>query len=78
MLNYPVKLYSVKDLMELKKIAERYDVKGRINQNGFHGDIKSVIKNILYLPLEDATLEIEGYRESQIDFINEAVNKLSA
>ena len=40
MLNYSVKLDSVKDLMELKRIADRFEIKGTINQHGFHGDIK--------------------------------------
>ena len=33
MLNYSVKLDSVKDLIELKKIADRYGIRGKINQN---------------------------------------------
>ena len=49
MLNYSVKLDSVKDLIELKKIADRYGIRGKINQNGFHGDMKSVLTNIFYL-----------------------------
>ena len=78
MLNYSVKLDSVKDLMELKKIADRFDISGKINQNGFHGDMRSVLKNILYLPLDEANVEIDGYRESQVDFITEAMGKLIA
>lgn len=78
MLNYSVKLDSVKDLIELKKIADRYGISGKINQNGFHGDMKSVLTNIFYLPLDEANVEIEGYRESQVSYISEAIGKLSA
>ena len=78
MLNYSVKLDSVKDLMELKKIANRFNIKGTVNQNGFHGDMRSVIKNIIYLPLDDATLQIDDYLESQAGYITEAINRLSA
>ncbi|MBR2530622.1 MAG: hypothetical protein IKE35_06325 [Lachnospiraceae bacterium] len=78
MLNYSVKLDSVKDLIELKKIADRYGIRGKINQNGFHGDMKSVLTNIFYLPLDEANVEIEGYRESQVSYISEAIGKLSA
>ena len=78
MLNYSVKLDSVKDLIELKKIADRYGIRGKINQNGFHGDMRSVITNILYLPLDEANVEIDGYRESQVSYITEAIGKLSA
>ena len=48
MLNYSVKLDSVKDLVELKKLADRFDINGKINQNGFHGDMRSVLRNIFY------------------------------
>ncbi len=78
MLNYSVKLDSVKDLIELKKIADRYGIRGKINQNGFHGDMKSVLTNIFYLPLDEANVEIEGYRESQVSYISEAIGKLLA
>lgn len=78
MLNYSVKLDSVKDLIELKKIADRYGIRGKINQNGFHGDMKSVLTNMFYLPLDEANVEIEGYRESQVSYISEAIGKLSA
>ena len=78
MLNYAVKLDSVKDLMELKKMADKFGIKGTINQNGFHGDMRSVLKNILYLPLEDATVEINDYSESQVGYISEAITRLSA
>ena len=78
MLNYSVKLDSVKDLMELKKIADKFDIKGTINQNGFHGDMRSVIKSIIYLPLDDATVQIDDYLESQTGYITEAINRLSA
>ena len=78
MLNYSVKLDSVKDLMELKKIANRFNIKGTINQNGFHGDMRSVIKSIIYLPLDDATVQIDDYLESQTGYITEAINRLSA
>ena len=78
MLNYSVKLDSVKDLMELKKMADRFDIKGTINQNGFHGDMRSVFKNILYLPLDDATVEIDDYRDSQVGYITEAIKGLTA
>ena len=78
MLNYSVKLNSIKDLMKLKKIADRYGVNGKINQNEFHGDIKSVFRNSLYLPLEDARVEIDDYRDSQVSYITEAMSRLSA
>ena len=52
MLNYSVKLHSVKDLMELKKITDRYGINGRINQNQFQGNLKAVFKNLLWLPLD--------------------------
>ena len=78
MLNYAVKLDSIKDLVELKKLADRFDINGMINQNGFHGDMRSVFRNIIYLPLDEATLEIDDYRESQIGYISEAINRLSA
>jgi hypothetical protein len=78
MLNYSVKLDSVKDLMELRKIADRFDISGKINQNGFHGDMRSVLKNILYLPLDEANIEVDDYRESQVSYITEAMRRLSA
>lgn len=78
MLNYSVKIETVKDLIELKKIADRYGVKGKINQHGFHGDIQSVIKNLIYLPLEEANVEIDGYRESQAPYITKAMSRISA
>lgn len=78
MLNYSVKLNSIKDLMELRKMADRFDITGTINQNGFHGDMRSVLKNILYLPLEDATVEIDGYKDSQVNYISEAITMFSA
>ncbi|MBQ6129757.1 MAG: hypothetical protein IJI51_08865 [Lachnospiraceae bacterium] len=79
MLNYSVKLDSVKDLIELKKIADRYGISGKINQNGFHGDMRSVLTNIFYLPLDEANVEIDdGYMESQVSYITEAMGKLSA
>ena len=78
MLNYSVKLDSVKDLVELKKLADRFDINGKINQNGFHGDMRSILRNIFYLPLDEATIEIDDYRESQVGYISEAINKFSA
>ena len=78
MLNYSVKIDSVKDLMELKKIANRFDINGKINQHGFHGDMRAVFKNLLYLPLDEANVEIDGYRESQVGYITEAMRRLSA
>ncbi len=78
MLNYSVKIETVRDLIELKKIADRYGVKGKINQNGFHGDLQSVIKNLIYLPLEEANVEIDGYSESQAPYITEAMSRISA
>ncbi|MBR4573316.1 MAG: hypothetical protein IKO16_00240 [Lachnospiraceae bacterium] len=78
MLNYSVKLDSVKDLVELRKIADRYGIRGKISQNGFCGDMRSVISNMFYLPLVEANIEIDGYKESQISYINEAMGKLSA
>ncbi len=78
MLNYSVKLDSVKDLIELKKIADRYEIRGKINQNGFHGDMRSVLSNLFYLPLNDATVEVDGYLDSQVSYISEAFKKLSA
>lgn len=78
MLEYNVKLNSVKDLMDLKKIASRYDVNGSINQNDFHGRMDSVISNIMYLPLEDAVIKISDYKDTQIPYINEALKKYTA
>ncbi|MCR5735501.1 MAG: hypothetical protein K6G22_12920 [Lachnospiraceae bacterium] len=78
MLNYSVKIHSAKDLMELKKIADRYDVRGKINQNGFHGDMKAIFKNLIYLPLDNANVEIDGYRDVQVEYINEAMSRFSA
>lgn len=78
MLNYSVKLDSIKDLIELRKIADRYDISGKINQGGFHGNMRSVLSNILYLPLDNANIEIDGYSESQVNYITEAMNRLSA
>lgn len=78
MLNYSVKLDSVKDLIELKNIANRFDINGKINQNGFHGDLRSVFKNLLFLPLDDAVIEIDDYRDSQVNYISEAIGRLSA
>ena len=40
--------------------------------------MRSVITNILYLPLDEANVEIDGYRESQVSYITEAIGKLSA
>ncbi|MCR5268515.1 MAG: hypothetical protein K6E16_08365 [Lachnospiraceae bacterium] len=78
MLNYTVKLESVKDLVELKKIANRYGIKGKMEQNGFHGDMKSVFRSLIYLPLDHVNVEIDGYSESQAPYITEAMRKLSA
>ncbi len=78
MLNYSVKLHSVKDLMELKKITDRYGIDGKINQNQFHGNLKAVFKNLLWLPLDEANVEIDDYRESQVSYITEAMRRLSA
>ena len=78
MLNYSVKIDSLKDLIELRKIADRYGISGKISQGGFHGDMRSVISNIMYLPLDQATVEIDGYRDSQATYISEAISKLSA
>ena len=78
MLNYSVKLDSVKDLVELKKLADRFDINGKINQNGFHGDMRSILRNIFYLPLDEATIEIDDYSESQVSYITEAMSRLSA
>ena len=78
MLNYSVKLHSVKDLMELKKITDRYGINGKINQNQFHGDLKSVFRNLLWLPLDEANVEVDDYSESQVSYITEAMSRLSA
>lgn len=78
MLNYSVKLDSVKDLIELKNIANRFDINGTINQNGFHGDLRSVFSNLFFLPLDDAVIKIEDYRDSQVNYISEAIGKISA
>ena len=78
MLNYSVKLDSVKDLIELKNIANRFDINGTINQNGFHGDLRSVFTNLFFLPLDDAVIEIDDYRDSQVNYISEAIDRLSA
>ncbi len=78
MLNYSVKIHSVKDLMELKKISDRYGINGKINQNRFHGDLKAVFKNLFWLPLDEARIEIDDYSESQISYITEAMSRLSA
>ncbi|MCR5603791.1 MAG: hypothetical protein K6G27_08835 [Lachnospiraceae bacterium] len=78
MLNYSVKLDSVKDLIELKKIANKFNIKGTINQNGFHGDLRSVFSNLFFLPLDDAVIKIEDYRDSQVNYISEAISRLSA
>lgn len=78
MLNYSVKLHSVKDLMELKKITDRYGINGRINQNQFQGNLKAVFKNLLWLPLDEARVEIDDYSESQVSYITEAMSRLSA
>ena len=78
MLNYSVKLDSVKDLIELKKIADRFEINGKINQNGFHGDLRSVFTNLFFLPLDDAVIEIDDYRDSQVNYISEAIDRLSA
>ena len=78
MLNYSVKLDSVKDLIKLKKIADRFEINGKINQNGFHGDLRSVFTNLFFLPLDDAVIEIDDYRHSQVNYISEAIDRLSA
>ena len=78
MLNYEVKIKSVKDLMELNSIAKKYNVSGKINQNDFHGDIKSLFSNILYLPLNEARVEIDGYMDSQVGYITEAMKPFAA
>ena len=78
MLNYSVKLDSVKDLIELKKIANKFNINGKINQNGFHGDLKSFFSNLFYLPLDEAVIEIDDYRDSQVNYISEAIGRLSA
>ena len=78
MLNYSVKLDSVKDLVELRKIADKFNISGKISQNGFHGDLRSVFTNLFYLPLDEAVVEIDDYRDSQVSYISEAMGKLSA
>jgi hypothetical protein len=78
MLNYEVKIKSVKDLMELNSIAKRYNVSGRINQNDFHGDIKALFSNLLYLPLNEASVEIDTYMDSQVGYITDAMKSLAA
>ncbi len=78
MLNYSVKIESVKDLIELKNIANRYGIKGMINQNDFHGNMKSVLSNLIYLPLEDANIEIDDYKDSQVSYITKAIQKFTA
>ncbi len=78
MLNFTVKLESVKDLVELKKIAKRYDINGKMEQNGFHGDMKSVFRDLIYLPLDHVKIEIDDYSESQVPYITEAMSKLTA
>ena len=78
MLNYTVKLKSVKDLMELKRIANRYGIHGKLDQNGFHGDMNSVFRSLVYLPLDHVSVKIDGYSDSQIPYISEAMKRLSA
>lgn len=78
MLNYSVKLDSVKNLVELKKIADRFGINGKISQNGFHGDLRSVFTNLFFLPLDEAVIEIDDYRDSQVNYISEAIGRLSA
>ena len=78
MLNYEVKIKSIKDLMELNSIAKKYNISGKINQNDFHGDIKSLFSNILYLPLNEARVVIDGYMDSQVGYITEAMKPFAA
>ena len=56
MLNYSIRLRTIKDAIELKKIMEKYDLNGTISQNGFHGNPKSLLSSIAYLPLDNATI----------------------
>ena len=78
MLNYEVKIRSVKDLMELNNIAKRYHVSGKINQHDFHGDMKAFFSNLLYLPLDSASVEIENYMDSQVEYITDAMKPFAA
>ena len=78
MLNYSVKFNSIKDLMELRKIAGKYGIDGRINQNGFHGNLKSVLTNVFYLPLEDANIEVTNFTDSQVSYLDKASEKFTA
>ena len=78
MLNYEVKIRSVKDLMELNNIARRYNVSGKINQHDFHGDMKAFFSNLLYLPLDSASVEIENYMDSQVEYITDAMKPFAA
>ena len=78
MLNYEVKIKSVKDLMQLNSIAKRYKVSGRINQNDFHGDMKAFFSNLMYLPLDSASVEIDNYTDSQVGYITDAMRPFAA
>ena len=78
MLNYEVKIKSVKDLMQLNSIAKRYKVSGRINQNDFHGDMKAFFSNLMYLPLDSASVEIDNYTDAQVEYITDAMRPFAA
>ena len=78
MLNYEVKIRSVKDLMELNSIARRYNVSGKINQHDFHGDMKAFFSNLMYLPLDSASVEIDNYMDSQVGYITDAMKPFAA
>ncbi len=78
MLNYSIRLRTIKDAVELKKIMEKFDINGTISQNGFHGNPKSLLSNIAHLPLDNATITIDGYRESQLPYLDQAFSSLAA
>ncbi len=78
MLNYSIRLRTIKDALKLKKIMEKFDLNGTISQNGFHGNPKSLLSSIAYLPLDNATITIDGYSESQLPYLDQAFSSLAA
>ena len=78
MLNYSVRIHTISDLMELKKIAQKYDFDGEIIQNGFDNDIKKIWGSLLYLPLDSANIKVYGYEEADAEDISRAMVKFAA
>ena len=78
MLNYSVRIRSISDLMELRKIAQKYDFDGKIEQNGFNNDIKKVLGSIMYLPLDFANIRVYGYEPEDEEDISKALCKFAA